>query len=365
MKKSISGITLLMLAIAFSFANAGTALAQKKHSKKLAQAQNAFVVATEHGVPADGKTDATEAIQKLIDENPNRTIVFPDGVYLVSHSINTPADPTKSVHLVLGNYATLKATGEWKEGGAIVRLGAIHKANNIYVNGSNYGISGGIIDGSNVADGISIDGGRETRVEDVSIKHVRIGVHIKHGANNGSSDADINDVNITGNGKSNSVGVLVEGFDNTFTNMRIANVNVGVHLKTGGNSLRNTHPLYTGGKEQTYETSCGFVIESTNNWFNYCYSDQFATGFKIKKGVSVNLSDCFCFWYSGKVPFQTAVECEGKLESIVTGLRVGFRQDCPKLTILKAEKGGKGMFANYIKPAGKLSPDDVSQDYTR
>ncbi len=365
MKKNISGIALLMLAIAFSFSNAGTAFAQKKHSKKLAQAKSAFIVATEHGVPADGKTDATEAIQKLIDENPNRTIVFPDGVYLVSRSINTPADPTKSVHLVLGNYATLKATGEWKEGGAIVRLGAIHKANNIYINGSNYGISGGIIDGSNIADGISIDGGRETRVEDVSIKRVQTGVHIKHGANSGSSDADINDVNITGNGKSNSVGVLVEGFDNTFTNMRIANVNVGVYLKTGGNSLRNIHPLYTGGKEQTYETSCGFVVESTNNWFNYCYSDQFATGFKIKKGVSVNLSDCFCFWYSGKVPFQTAIECDGKLESIVTGLRVGFRKECPRLTILKAEKGGRGMFANYIKPAGELSSDDVSQDYTR
>lgn len=365
MRKITSSATLLTLVIALSFANAGTASAQKKHSKKLAQAQSAFVVATEHGVPADGKTDATEAIQKLIDENPNRTIVFPDGVYLVSRSINTPADPAKSVHLVLGNYTTLKATGNWQKGDAIVRLGAIHKANNIYKNGSNYGISGGIIDGSNIANGISIDGGRETRVENVSIKHVQTGVHIKFGANSGSSDADIIDVNITGNGKSNSIGVLVEGFDNTFTNMRIANVNIGVHLKTGGNCLRNIHPLYTGGKEQTYETSCGFVVESTNNWFNYCYSDQFATGFKIKKGVSVNLSDCFCYWYSGKVPFQTAIECDGKFESIVTGLRVGFRKECPKLTILKAEKGGRGMFANYIKPAGELSSDDVSRDYTR
>lgn len=365
MKKSILFLASSLFAFALVSPNAPKVSAQKKHPRKLSQAQSAFVVATEHGVPADGKTDATEAIQKLIDENPNRTIVFPDGVYLVSRPINTPADPTKSVHLVLGNYATLKATGDWKEGGAIVRLGAIHKANNIYKNGSNYGISGGIIDGSNIADGISIDGGRETRVEDVSIKHVQTGVHIKYGANSGSSDADINDVNITGNGKSNSVGVLVEGFDNTFTNMRIANVNVGVYLKTGGNSLRNIHPLYTGGKEQTYETSCGFVVESTNNWFNYCYSDQFATGFKIKKGMSVNLSDCFCFWYSGKVPFQTAIECNGKFESIVTGLRVGFRKECPKLTILKAEKGGRGMFANYIKPAGELSSDDVSQDYTR
>lgn len=150
---------------------------------------------------------------------------------MVSRPIDTPAEPTKSVSLVLGNYAVLKATESWVEGEAIVRLGAIEKANNIYVNGSNYGIYGGIIDGSGVADGISIDGGRETKIENVSIKHVRVGVHIKYGANNGSSDADVSDVNITGNGKVNSIGLLVEGYDNTFTNMRIADVHIGVHLK--------------------------------------------------------------------------------------------------------------------------------------
>ena len=200
MRKNISCIALFMLALAFSFANIVSATARKKDSKKNQQFTNTYVVVTEHGVPSDGTTDATEAIQKVIDENPNRTIFFPDGLYLISHSINTPAEPTKSVHLVLGNYAVLKATGDWKDGGAIVRLGAIHKANNIYINGSNYGLSGGIIDGSNVADGISIDGGRETRIENVSIKHTQIGIHIKHGANNGSSDADVCNVNITGNG---------------------------------------------------------------------------------------------------------------------------------------------------------------------
>ena len=48
--------------------------------------------------------------------------------------------------------------------------------------------------------------------------------HIKKGANNLSSDADITGVNIVGNGTTDSIGVLIEGFDNTLTNMRIANV---------------------------------------------------------------------------------------------------------------------------------------------
>lgn len=150
-----------------------------------------YVIVTKHGVKADGKTDVSDAIQKVIDNNPNRTIYFPDGVYLLSKSIITPADPEKSVHLVLSNYATLKAK-DWNQGGALVRLGGKDPKNSITINGSNYGFYGGIIDGSGVADGISIDGGRETRVENVSIKHVQTGLIIKHGANNGSSDSDIN-----------------------------------------------------------------------------------------------------------------------------------------------------------------------------
>lgn len=364
MKNITTRLAICILSITTAFFTTTNTSAQKRHGKKIMQASSAFVIATEHGVAADGKTDVADAIQKLIDENPNKTIVFPDGIYMVSHSIDTPADPLKSVSLVLGNYAVIKASDNWKGEGAIIRLGAIHKANNIYVNGSNYGLSGGIIDGSDIADGISIDGGRETRVENVSIKHTQTGLHVKYGANSGSSDADINDVNITGNGKPNSIGLLIEGYDNTFTNMRIADVNIGVYVKTGGNSLRNIHPLFIFRKDHNYETSCGFVIEATNNWFNYCYSDQFATGFKIGQGKSVNLSDCFCYWYTGKVPFQTAVECNGKLESIITGLRVGFKE-CPKRTLLKAEKGGKGMLANFIMPGTKFSDDDASKDYLK
>lgn len=361
MRQSVLTTAVMALAV-FAI---GPVQACKGNAETAPFASGPFVVATEHGVPCDGKTDAAEAIQKLIVDNPNKTIIFPDGVYIISRPIDTPAEPAKSVSLVLGNYAVFKATESWVEGEAIVRLGAIEKANNIYVNGSNYGIYGGIIDGSGVADGISIDGGRETKIENVSIKHVRVGVHIKHGANNGSSDADVSDVNITGNGKTNSIGLLVEGYDNTFTNMRIADVHIGVLLKTGGNSLRNIHPLYIFRESQVYDSSYGFVIASENNFLNYCYSDQFATGFRIGKGLHVNLTDCFCWWYSGKVPFQTAIECEGTLESMVTGLRVGFHKDCPALTLLKAEKGGKGKLTNFILPENNYTADDVSGFYIK
>ena len=86
-----------MLALAFSFANIVSATARKKDSKKNQQFTNTYVVVTEHGVPSDGTTDATEAIQKVIDENPNRTIFFPDGLYLHKHPRRTHKKRTSRI----------------------------------------------------------------------------------------------------------------------------------------------------------------------------------------------------------------------------------------------------------------------------
>lgn len=217
-------------------------------------AEPQVIIATNY-MPADGSRDVTADIQRLIDSHPNRTIYFPDGVYKVSQSILTPADPHRSVMLELANFARLQACGKWAGGGAVVRLGASHPANDINTPGSNYGLRGGIIDGGGVADGVSIDGGRETVIQNVSIKHVNIGVHVKRGANNGSSDADVSSVNIVGTNTTSSIGLLIEGYDNTFTNMRIASVNVGVMIKSAGNMLRNIHPLYIRGEKQDYEST--------------------------------------------------------------------------------------------------------------
>ena len=52
-----------------------------------------YVIVTDY-LKADGKKDVSAAIQKIIDSNPNRTLYFPDGIYLISKPISTPADPT-------------------------------------------------------------------------------------------------------------------------------------------------------------------------------------------------------------------------------------------------------------------------------
>ncbi len=317
-------------------------------------------------VKADGKRDVSDAIQKIIDENPNRTIYFPDGVYLISKPILTPAEPTKSVALQLSNYAIIKAAEGWSHDEAMIRLGGKDAANNIRTPGSNYYLDGGIIDGSGVAKGISIDGGRETVIRNTSIKGVVLGIHVKHGANSGSSDSDISSVNIVGAFHEKCIGVLVEGYDNSFTNMRIAGCHIGFVIRSGANSLRNIHPLYYG-QNKNYETSIGFLDERFDNYYDFCYSDEFATAFQSTGGRSL-YSNCFAYWYSKRGEKHTAFRSTGAFNSDVMNLNVGFgsHNATKENTILEvAEPGGRGVFFNLHVGREKYITSQTHLPYMR
>lgn len=308
-----------------------------------------FLIVTDY-VKANTGEDVSDALQELIVNNPHRTIFFPDGEYVLAKPICTPADPSKSVSLKLSNYAILKAAEGWDSDEAMVRLGGIDPFNSIYILGSNYYFEGGIIDGSKVAKGISIDSGRETRIADVSIKNTVIGIHIKRGANNGSSDADIMNVNIVGTRQRGCLGMLIEGFDNTFTNMRIAAVQEGVRLFGGGNFLRNVHPL--GGVKQDdpefYPNSYGFREFGGGNFYDMCYSDNFAIGFEIAPNAKSLYNDCFNYWYTHLGDCQIGFRAKGKFNSIIKNAKVAFNgKSEPQFNayIKVEEPGGTGIIS--------------------
>ena len=304
-------------------------------------------------------TDVSDALQTLIDENPNRTIYFPDGVYLISKPILTPAHPQKSVSLSLAAYAHLKASEDWTGDEAMVRLGASHPANDIRTVGSNYYFEGGIIDGSGVANGISIDGGRETVIRNVSIKHTKIGVHIKRGANNGSSDCDLFGINIVGNSAPDSIGLLVEGFDNTFTNFRIASCFIGVKLMSAGNVMKNIHPLFHNQKYDDYQSSAAFWDLAGHNWYNFCYSDQLGIGFRLASGISSIFDSCYAFWYSNLGEVHRVIQSDGRFESIFTNLRIGFKDSETSNIILDVRQdGGEGKLDRVILNEKSFANDD-------
>lgn len=82
----------------------------------------AGAVVSAEGLAGNGTVPCADAIQRLIDANPNREIFFPDGTYLLDKPICTPADPAKSVALKLSNYAKFKAAPGWTNTEAMVRL---------------------------------------------------------------------------------------------------------------------------------------------------------------------------------------------------------------------------------------------------
>ena len=326
-----------------------------------------YLVVTDY-IKANTGEDVSDALQELILNNPHRTIYFPDGEYILAKPICTPAHPERSVSLMLSNYAILRAADGWDNDEAMVRMGGIDPFNSIYIPGSNYFFEGGIIDCRGIAKGISIDGGRETRISKVSIKNTVLGLHIKHGANSGSSDADIDNVNITGNRKVGSVGVFIEGLDNTLTNMRIAAIQTGVLLHSGGNFLRNIHPL--GGVKQDdpeyYANSCAFR-ETTRggNFYDSCYSDNFAVGFESAPNAKCVYNDCFCYWYSPLGDSQVGFRAKGKFNSMIKNAKVAFNgKSEPQFNafLQVEEQGGQGVVMFPMTPDERMG-DKTYKDY--
>ena len=335
-----------------------------------------YVVITDYVQPDTGE-DVSAGIQRAIDENPQKTIYFPDGEYLLANPIATSGNPANAVALKLSNFAILKAMPGWNHSEAMIRLGGAEAFNNIHLPGSNYYLEGGCIDGSMVATGVSIDSGRETAIRNVSIKRTQIGIHIKSGANSGSSDADIDNVNIVGNAKPDSIGVLIDGYDNTLTNMRIAAVQTGVKLVGAGNFLRNIHPLYIYAGELhakdpdhydnveyiDYSQSVAFHEVSNNNWYDICNSDQFAVGFKIGRGSTSLFDSCFCNWYSISGDTEIGFQSDGAFNAMIVNSRVSFRGGVSNTAFLKVgASGGSGVIQYPIFNEG-LCADKSYHNY--
>ena len=125
-------LTLIALLLALS----ATLLAQMNSAR-------GYVVVTDFIQEAAGK-DVSDDIQRVIVTNPNRTIYFPDGIYIISKPILTPADPQKSVALELSNFAIIRAAEDWASEEAMIRLGGKDPANKISTPGSNYYLKGGV-----------------------------------------------------------------------------------------------------------------------------------------------------------------------------------------------------------------------------
>lgn len=209
--------------------------------------------------------DASEALQALIDENPNMTIFIPAGTYTLYNPIRTSAVPTRTVALQLDDNAVLKAAGGWNHSAPMITLGTSWEYNTTAEAGYFYYFDGGTVDCSGVAEGIAIECGRNLQVRNTSIINTQLGFNIKNGTNGGSSDADIFNLTIKGNGKPGSVGMHCAGYDNIFSSIKISNCQTGIYLTGGGLFCRDfdislDNPAIMDG-------SVAVRCNSTDNWY--------------------------------------------------------------------------------------------------
>jgi len=339
-----------------------------------------YVIVTDHVKPDTGE-DVTEAIQKLVDENPNRTLYFPDGTYLISKPIETSADPTKSVSFKLATFAHFKAMDSWTKGEPLFKLGAKDMAQGITNDANHTSFEGGVLDGSNIADGIWVMNAGNVSIRYNSIKFAVIGIRTVGDENHNGPTVDVHTSNIVGNNTVESIGVLLETNGNTLTNMRIYANQICIKLTGSDNFLRNLHPLYAYSEtidwRNTYNDSVAFYDVGTRNFYDNCYNDQFATGFYIGKDTASVYDCCFNFWYRGTndgepVGDHNAFVCEGQFNSVIRFASADFTHANPteKFSgsancnfLLVGEDGGAGKIDNVYFNKNNVSAEDVSADY--
>lgn len=294
-----------------------------------------YVVITKYKTSA-AHGDFAPAIQKAIDENPGRTIYFPDGLYQIKSPIYISTDPAKSVSLRLSHLAVISAAPDWSEKTqAMIQIGCKQTASSegepapaaeetvAAMNELDFSaersisIIGGCIDGNSKASGIAIGGGKDTYIYNVSIKSIYNGIHVLKGPNElGATWVNVDNVNITGYEAEESAGVLVESTYNTFSNMRIASVNYGLLCtETGSNNIfRNLHPLVVG---MNNRYTVGFWDKSDGNNFDICYSDQFSAGYRVEENTRSVMNGGFCYWWTERNNYHVGYESTGKFNSII------------------------------------------------
>ena len=330
-----------------------------------------YVMVTDYLKPDTG-ADVSDAIQKLIDENPNRTLYFPDGVYLLSKPITTSADPAKTVSFKLSNFAHFKAMDTWEtRSEPLFKLGATDMTDEFASATYHYSLEGGIFDGADKADAIWVMGAGNVAIRYSSIKNTVVGIHVKaNDAEGNGPTVDVHTVNIVGSGTVDSYGVILDTNDNTLTNMRIASNLIAIKLTGSENFLRNLHPLFIFeaplNNVEVYKQSVAFYDEGKQNFYDNCYNDQFATGFYFSKDTASIMDCCFNYWYSEKYAVHNSYVCEGQFNGIIrySSSDVGHADKGTECNfLLVGEAGGKGTIDTVYFNPEKVSENDASKDY--
>lgn len=298
-------------------------------------------------LPSDGTTDASEKLQSIINRNPNRTIYIPDGTYLIERPLTTPAHATRSVALQLADNAVLLASGKWDSDKPMISLGKTYPTNDVANAGYFFFIDGGTLDCNGVAQGVSIDGGREVAIRNLNILNTVMGINIAHGANSGSADADIKDVRITGNGKAGSTGVRINAYDNSLSRIDISNVQTGLEIVSGGNVMRN---IRISGCTDTnmFGGTIGINDKTGDCWYISCSVTDCETAYRLENTQDMRPSiESLTAAWTGKTGRRHIVfDTPGSFNINATNLVVKMnKNNAVEENLITAAQNGNGQIA--------------------
>lgn len=284
-----------------------------------------------YGAVGDGVHDDTAAIKNAIANNPNRTIFFPDGTYLISSIIFLNPANDKSVSLSFSKNAVVKAsdsfanqylfgiqfsgTYDYYADNAIIRIDGMQ----CDCNGKNF-LTDGIV---------SSDYAYPFELTNCHIRNVGArGIYIMAGYHSNSSDCVIRDCTFLGNDLSGSTGILVAGSDNKFSNIRLHGFRRGMIFDRGGQICVNVHTLHHGTFDLNYANdSIGFYCRTgALNEFTNCYADSHATGWVFDTDAPSTLTGCICFWWNNlavntyAIRVKSGVDFNSKVENMVVAV---------------------------------------------
>ena len=367
--------------------------------QKIGKSNADFVLVSDYVRPDTGK-DVVEYLQELINVNAHKTLFFPDGEYIISHSLVTAPNPSMAVSLVFAEGSVLKAANNWED--TIVE-GYVHEnarcsswndttctepqsdRHNITKNdtrfylsaliclgqkdwgrstagqyndssddnatfGGYYSITGGTFDGNYVADGISFDSGRETVIRNVTIKNAKhIGFATKRGIHNVSSDVTVEDMTIIGSGMKGTVGLDIIGYDSYYLDVNIYDCQIGLITRSGGNIFKNIR-VYNADTEKnadmnsSYGSTVGIQDDTGGNHYFSCYVENYATAYRLSGGTTI-FDSLTAAWTDNSFKTQTAFNITTGMTGALSSCKAYFCGTSATCTFFKGSVAGGAIVA--------------------
>ena len=198
-----------------------------------------------------------------------------------------------------------------------------------------------------------------TLIKDVTIINTHYGIHIKEGTNSNSSDSDIDDVTIIGNGTPGSIGIYVYGNDNTISNARISNVGTGISA-TNCTLMNSCTIENTAGLANTVAFQTG-----GSAWVSNCVSINYDVGFS-GAGARGFFKQCTARWTvdAESSAEHTAFKSSGKLKAAIVGCKAEFLASAQaKNYFLRADVGGAGRVVSPVFDGTLVCSSDATAKY--